>query len=366
MKMTIDPIKVTVRELVDGYRDDGEDGVVGYHGRLDIRPAYQREFVYNPEQRAAVIDTIREGYPLSVMYWMKRADGTFEVLDGQQRTLSICQYVAGDYFVDWDGTPRGFHNLPEELADTLLDYELTVYVCEGTADERRRWFERINIAGERLTAQEILNATYAGPWTTDAKRYFSKTNCPAYGLASDYLNGKYIRQEFLQTAIGWISGGKVADYMAAHQNDPDASELWLYFQSVISWVKAKFPKYRREMKGLAWGEIYNRFHAETLDAAKLEAEVARLMADSDVVKKSGIYEYVLDGDERHLQIRAFDDNTKREVYERQKGVCKMCGKTFAIEEMEADHVTPWSKGGHTVAANCQLLCRACNRKKSDK
>ena len=366
MKLTIDPMKVTVRELVDGYRDDGEDGVVGYHGLLDIRPPYQREFVYSPEQRAAVIDTVREKYPLSVMYWMKRADGTFEVLDGQQRTLSICQYVAGDYFVDWDGTPRAFHNLTSDLADKILNYMLTVYVCEGTADERRRWFERINIAGERLTPQEILNATYAGPWTTDAKRHFSKTNCPAYGLAKDYLTGVCIRQDFLQTAIGWIASGKVADYMAAHQHDPDASELWLYFQSVISWVKAKFPKYRREMKGIAWGTLYNRHRAETLDAAKLEAEVARLMADSDVAKKSGIYEYVLDGDERHLQIRAFDGNTKREVYERQKGVCKRCRKAFAIEEMEADHVTPWSKGGHTVAANCQLLCRACNRRKSDK
>ncbi len=200
MKMTIDPIKVTVRELVDGYKDDGEDGVVGYHGRLDIRPAYQREFVYNPEQRAAVVDTIREGYPLSVMYWMKRADGTFEVLDGQQRTLSICQYVAGDYFVDWDGTPRGFHNLPEELADTLLDYELTVYVCEGTADERRRWFERINIAGERLTAQEILNATYAGPTVT-----VTLLEHVAFGTGqSEVFDYAYFVNNY-----GWMSGSSI-------------------------------------------------------------------------------------------------------------------------------------------------------------
>lgn len=364
MKIELRTIKV--RDLVDGYANNDEGGVVGYHGRLDIRPKYQREFVYKEAQRAAVIDTVRKGFPLNVMYWVKRADGGYEVLDGQQRTLSICQYVANEFFIDWDGAMLGYCNLTDDRRDLILDYGLTVYVCEGTDSEKLAWFRTINIAGERLTEQEIRNAVYAGPWTTDAKRYFSKTNGPAYGLAHDYLSGVCNRQDYLETAIRWISKGDIEGHMAKHQHDPNAAALWIYFQSVISWVKAVFPRYRRDMKGVAWGEFYDKYHANAYDAAELERRVKSLMEDSDVAKKSGIYAYVFDGDEHHLQLRAFDGNTRREVYERQKGVCAICGKRFAFEEMEADHITPWAEGGRTVAANCQMLCRTCNRRKSDK
>lgn len=354
--------EVSVGELTAGYCDDGEQGVRGYAGKLDIRPPYQREFVYNDAQREAVIDTVTNGYPLNVMYWADREDGTFEVIDGQQRTLSLCQYVDGVFAHNM----RYFHNLTKDEQEQILDYKVMVYVCKGTDSEKLAWFRIINIAGEELTDQELLNAVYSGPFVTDAKRHFSKQGCPAYKIASDYLSGSVVRQDYLATALAWISNGFGEGYLATHQHDPNANALWLHFQNVVNWVRATFPKYRKEMKGVAWGNLWRRHHERQLDVAALEQEVKRLMADSDVQKKKGIYAYVLDGDERHLNLRAFDDNTKREVYERQEGICPHCKKHFPIEEMEADHITPWSQGGRTIAENCQMLCRACNRRKSDK
>ena len=351
--------KITVRDLTNGYADNAEQGVKAYGGKLDVRPPYQREFVYGDKQRAAVIDTLTQGFPLNVMYWATRDDGTFEIIDGQQRTISICQYVNGDFAYLF----KYFHNLQEDEKEQILNYELQVYICSGTDSEKLKWFETINIAGEKLTEQELRNAVYAGSWVSDAKRYFSKNNCAAYGLASKYVSGSPIRQDYLETAIRWISKGNIEVYMGNHQHDPNAVALWNHFSSVINWVKALFPKYRKEMKGVDWGTLYEKFHEKALDATALETEVTKLMMDSDVQKKSGIYAYVLDGDEHHLGIRAFDDNTKREVYERQQGICKICGKHFDIEQMEADHITPWKEGGRTIADNCQMLCRECNRRK---
>lgn len=360
--MQIELHKITVRDLTNGYADNAEKGVCAYGGKLDVRPPYQREFVYKDKQRDAVIDTLTQGFPLNVMYWATREDGTYEIIDGQQRTISICQYVNGDFAFDM----RYFHNLQPDEKKKILDYELQVYICSGTDSEKLKWFKTINIAGEELTDQELRNAVYAGSWVSDAKRYFSKNGAPAAKIGSDYLSGSAIRQEYLETAISWISKGNIEVYMGNHQHDPNAIALWNYFNSVINWVKAIFPKYRKEMKGVEWGHLYELYSSRTWDAAELETEVARLMADSDVKKKKGIYSYVFDHDEHHLDIRAFDDNTKREVYERQKGVCKICGKVFKIEEMEADHITPWRDGGRTIADNCQMLCRECNRRKSGK
>ena len=360
--MQIELHKITVRDLTNGYADNAEKGVCAYGGKLDVRPPYQREFVYKDKQRDAVIDTLTQGFPLNVMYWATREDGTFEIIDGQQRTISICQYVNGDFAFDM----RYFHNLQPDEKKKILDYELQVYICSGTDSEKLKWFKTINIAGEELTDQELRNAVYAGSWVSDAKRYFSKNGAPAAKIGSDYLSGSAIRQEYLETAISWISKGNIAVYMGNHQHDPNAIALWNYFNSVINWVKAIFPKYRKEMKGVEWGHLYELYSSRTWDAAELETEVARLMADSDVKKKKGIYSYVFDHDEHHLDIRAFDDNTKREVYEKQKGVCQICGKVFKIEEMEADHITPWRDGGRTIADNCQMLCRECNRRKSGK
>ena len=354
--------KITVRDLTNGYADNAEQGVKAFGGKLDVRPPYQREFVYGDKQRAAVIDTLTQGFPLNVMYLATRDDGTFEIIDGQQRTISICQYVNGDFAYLF----KYFHNLQEDEKEQILNYELQVYICSGTDSEKLKWFETINIAGEKLTEQELRNAVYAGSWVSDAKRYFSKSNCAAYGLASKYVSGSPIRQDYLETAIRWISKGNIEVYMGNHQHDPNAVALWNHFSSVINWVKALFPKYRKEMKGVDWGTLYEKFKEQSLDATALEEKVTKLMMDSDVQKKSGIYAYVLDGDEHHLGIRAFDDNTKREVYERQQGICKICGKHFDIEQMEADHITPWKEGGRTIAENCQMLCRECNRRKSDK
>lgn len=359
--------EITVRELTDGYVDNAEDGVRGYSGLLDIRPPYQREFVYGEKQRDAVIDTVMKGFPLNVMYWATREDGTFEVIDGQQRTISLCQYVGGDFSFDF----RAFHNLQNDEQDRLLNYKLMIYICTGSDSEKLQWFKTINIAGEKLTDQELRNAVYSGSWLSDAKRYFSKSGCAAYGLANKYLTGSPIRQDYLETAIRWISHGNIEVYMSKHQHDLNANELWLYFQRVIEWIKVMLPKYRKEMKGVPWGDLYEKYSTRTFDTQALEAQVARLMMDSDVKRKSGIYSYIFDGDECHLDIRTFDDNTKREVYERQGGHCANpdCprkGEVLDISEMEADHITPWKEGGRTVADNCQMLCRDCNRRKGAK
>ena len=363
--MDIKQIEVTVGEVCEGYYNDAEEGVGGYDERLDIRPKYQREFVYTGKQRDEVIRTVMKGLPLNVMYWCKTGDDSYELLDGQQRTMSLCEYVDGSFSVD----DMYFDNLPQDKREQILGYRLFVYVCDGTDSEKLDWFRIINIAGEKLTDQELRNAVYAGSWTSSAKLYFSKTGCPASKLAGGYLNGKTIRQEYLETAISWAAsaeGKSIRAYMSEHQRDPSAVSLWNYFRSVIDWVQAIFPKYRKEMKGLPWGLYYNEHKDRTdLDPAELEADVSRLMADEDVTKKSGVYEYLLTGSERCLSIRAFDDRMKRTAYERQGGVCPCCGERFELSDMHADHIKPWSKGGPTIAGNCQMLCRDCNLKKSD-
>ncbi|MBU0998822.1 DUF262 domain-containing protein [Patescibacteria group bacterium] len=363
--MKIDLNKIPIREIIAGYKDSAEEGVTAYDDKLNIRPKYQREFVYKEKQRNAVIETIKNSFPLNVMYWMIREDGGYEVLDGQQRTISIGQYVNGDFSLN----NRFFHNLTDEEQNQILDYELMIYFCEGTDKERLDWFRIINIAGEKLTDQEIRNAVYTGPWLSDAKLKFSKTNCAAYLLANDdgaLVNGSPIRQEYLQTALSWINDGKIEDYMAKHQHTQNADKLWNYFQNVIAWVRVTFTNYRKEMKSVQWGELYNEFKDKKLNAAKLEVEIKKLMQDEDVTKLSGIYSYVLTRNEKYLSIRAFKDKQKREAYEKQKGICAKCKEHFELDEMEADHIKPWHEGGKTTSGNCQMLCKQDNRTKSGK
>ena len=360
--MKIELTHVTIKELSADYKDNAEDGVVGYGGKLDIRPPYQREFVYDDKKRAAVIDTVFKGYPLNVMYWAVREDGNFEIIDGQQRTISICQYVNNDFSFD----DKYFSNLQDDEAEKFHSYELTVYRCSGTPSEKLAWFKTINIAGAVLTEQERRNAAYPGSWVSAARRIFSKSNCPAYLLGKDYMDGTPIRQDYLETVISWLSKGEIEDYMGKHQYDTDANVEWEYFQDVVKWVRTTFPEYRSEMKGLPWGLLYGAHKDKKLDPVALENKVATLMEDEDVTSKKGVYTYVLNGEERNLNIRAFDKKQKREAYERQKGICVKCKKKFALEDMEADHVTPWSKGGKTEARNCQLLCDEDNRLKGGK
>ena len=378
--MKINLNKITVREVFAGYKDSAEEGVVAYSGKLDIRPKYQREFVYKPEQRNQVIKTVTRGYPnrdayfpLNTMYWLKTDDNHFEVIDGQQRTISICQYINGDFSIN----EKYFHSLSETEREYILNYPLQVYICEGSDKERLEWFEIINTAGEILTPQELRNANYTGEWLTDAKRWFSRSGAPAYRIGELYVRGSPIRQEFLETALNWISARdygeqKPAEYMSKHQHDKNAEKLWQYFQDVIAWTRLTFPNYRKEMVGVNWGELYNEFKDKKLDPKKLEKEITELMQDEDVTKKSGIYEYVLNNkNERALNIRAFNDKMKREAYERQKGICPHCKgenkkKKWDISEMEADHIKPWHEGGKTTAENCQMLCKDDNRTKSGK
>ena len=377
--MNIRLVHIKVRDLFNGYQDNGDNGVVAYGGKLDVRPAYQREFVYKPEQQQAVIDTLSKGYPLNVMYWADHGNGRYELIDGQQRTLSICTFLDGDFSCTGlfgIKQPQAFHTLSEDRREQLLDYELTVYICDGTESEKLEWFKTINIAGEELTDQELRNAVYTGPWVSDAKRYFSKTGCAAYGLGSNYLKGTANRQDYLETVIYWYGDREnpkqsIEECMMKHQLDPNAQDLWDYFRRVIEWVELLFPTYRKEMKGLPWGIYYNRYHKNTYNPIALEQEVATLMADGDVTKKSGIYKYVLEkaignNDPSLLGIRAFSDSQKRTVYTQQGGICTCCGKKYKYEEMEGDHIKPWSKGGKTEIENLQMLCRDCNRRKSNK
>ncbi len=360
--------KITVKELADGYKDNAEEGVVAYGGKLDVRPPYQREFIYDDAKRDAVINSINNDFPLNVMYWSVREDGNFEIIDGQQRTISICQYINGDYSING----LGIDNLQKDKKEKILKYPLMVYLCSGTDTERLNWFEIINIAGVKLTDQELRNAVYAGSWLSDAKRYFSKTACAAYQIGNKYVTGSAIRQEYLETVIDWISSGDIKGYMSKHQHDKDAKVLWNYFKAVIEWVEATFTDYRKEMKGIGFGFLYNEFKGKKLDAKKLEKEIAILMEDEDVTNKKGIYSYVLNGKEKFLNIRTFNDKQKREAYERQKGICPHCKgtpderKKWAIEEMQGDHIKPWHEGGATEAKNCQMLCKDHNRTKSGK
>ena len=364
--MEVELKKITIRDLIKDYKNDLEEGVVGFAGKLDIRPPYQREFVYNEKQQQSVINTVKKGFPLNIMYWAARDDGTYEIIDGQQRTLSICRYAGGDFAHD----NKYFDNLWDEEQEVVLDYKLDVYVCTGTVSEKLDWFKTINIAGEELTEQELRNAAYYGPWVSDAKRHFSKTGCPAFQVGSAYLKGSAIRQDYLETVLKWTSEGNIEEYMGKHQQDENADVLWKYFTNVMEWVQKVFTTYRREMSGLPWGPLYAEYKdivdEEDFDADKIEEQVKKLMQDEDVTKKAGVYKYILDGNERHLSIRAFSNRERRTAYENQAGLCPHCQKKFDIKDMQADHVIPWSKGGKTILLNLQMLCSKCNNIKSDK
>lgn len=386
--MKIEPKEILIKDLIDGYNDSGEGGVVGYNGILDIRPPYQREFVYKDKQREDVINSITKGFPLNSIYWVKNGD-RYEVLDRRQRILSICQYANNEFSFKH----QNFDGLPKDIQEKILNYKLNVYICEGNDSEKLEWFEIINIAGEKLTDQELRNAVYTGSWLSNAKTIFSKTNCAAYGLAKDYVNGSPIRQEFLERALKWISQNieveikdkeksltenKIEAYMGRHQKDRDANELWQYFQDVFVWVKKIFPTYRKEMKGLEWGYLYNTYKDNSYNSNDLEEKISQYMEDEDVENKKGIYEYLLSGNEKYLNLRAFTDKQKREYFESHKVngsgdkinkyVCKCvkCGKEIELHECEADHIIPWSKGGKTDKDNLQFLCKRCNGEKSNK
>ena len=317
MKIQLNEIKV--REIANGYLDSAEEGVVGYGGLLDIRPKYQREFVYDEKKRNAVVETIRNGFPLNVMYWVVTDQGTYEVMDGQQRTISFCQYVNGDFSVLSRRTPDGVPQPAEDAAgpDPRLHGDGLLLLRHGPGEARLvpDHQHRGGAPHRAGAAQRRLHRTVAFPRQVD----LLEDECPAYLLGNKYVNGTPIRQDYLETAISWLSGGNVEQYMSAHQHDPNANELWAYFQAVIAWVKLTFTTYRSEMKGLDWGSLYDRFKDGLFDTAKLEHEIKALMMDDDVTRKKGVYQYVLTRDEKYLAIRQFTPAMRRAAYERQGG-----------------------------------------------
>ena len=373
--MTIDKKEKTVGEIVEGYINNDEQGVRGYGGLLDIRPPYQREFIYNEKEQKAVINTVLHNYPLNVMYWVKRSEDAecpYEVMDGQQRTLSLCEYVAGKYSYDF----KFFGNQPKDIQQKILDYKLDIYICEGTPSEKLDWFQTINLAGKPLNDQEINNAIFAGPFVSDAKRHFSKSNCGAYRLGKDLVNGTPIRQDFLKKALEWMADHETREghrqtllgYMGDHQHDANASPLWTYFQTVLNWAQTNFDmrRFRKIMKGLDWAALYDKYGSEALDTKALGERISALMRDSEIQRQSGIIPYVLTGDEHYLDLRTFPEDIRLAKWEEQGHKCVLCGKEFDLEFMEGDHITPWAEGGRTVIENCQMLCRDCNRRKGKK
>ena len=372
--------EITVRDVFNGYYNNEATGqVVAFGGKLNVRPAYQREFVYDDKKKVAVMNSVLSQFPLNVMYWSDNGDGTYEMLDGQQRTISICEWLDNSYSIFANSnsptTPYYAHT-SQEITNKVLNYKLMIYICKGTDTEKLDWFKIINIAGEKLTEQELRNAIYTGAWLSDAKKYFSKNQCVAYKIGELYMSGSPIRQDYLETVLSWIAsaeGKTIEEYMAEHQHDTHATPLKQYYKSVIDWVELTFPKYRSKlMKGLEWGLLYNEYGKNVYNPNALEAEIVELLKDDDVTRQKGVYEYLLSGKtkERALSIRQFTENERRTLYERQGGICPLCkaeGKTkiWSIEEMHADHITPWSRGGHTTLDNGQMLCADCNRKKSD-
>lgn len=411
MVMSIELHQIKLRELFDGYQNNEEDGVVGYHGRLNIRPKYQREFIYGDKEQIAVINTVKKNFPLNTMYWVVARDEVnqspildengnqmYELLDGQQRTISICEFLNNKFSVNY----QKFFNIQKStpnIAEDILNYELQVYICDGEVSDKLDWFRTINIAGKFLYEQELLNAQYTGEWLTKAKQYFSKTNCLAgeYHVirdykGADYLKGVAIRQDYLSTVLKWITDyhelpprtPEGDSYMSEHQGDETASELKNYYISVMDWVGTKFKVYRKEMKGLNFGIWYNRYQRGEcdnqlikLDGDSIEQKILQLIGDDEVQTIKGIYEYIIDGSEKHLSLRKFDDKTALKKYEEQNHKCPYCdraegghtyppGKTeYKFKEMEADHITPWSKGGKTEYSNCQMLCKWHNNQKSN-
>jgi len=368
--MKIKPLDINIQQLTNDYRDDREGGVTGYGGRLNIRPPYQREFVYKEIQRNAVIDTVSKGYPLNVMYWAVRPDGVFEVIDGQQRTISIAQFVINDFSLKGlfnRPESRKFHALQKDEREKILNYPLLIYACEGSDSDRLNWFERINTAGEPLKKQELRNAIYYGPWLEEAKKRFSRIPCPATDIGKNYVLGSANRHAFLEKAIEWFNNGNVDEYMnqnVGREGDSNAEQLLEHFKTVVDWVKKTFPTYRKEMKGVDWGDLYQKYRDKEIDPIASETKVSELMQCREITKRRGIYSFVFSLDPQDLHIRQFTEQQKRIAYENQKGKCAISGKKCDIKEMEADHKDAWSEGGLTEQKNCQMVSIDEHRKKT--
>ena len=385
---TILKTDLTVRDINDGfvYNEYEGKGLFGWGGKLTIQPEYQRNYIYADGKRdVAVVDSLLKGYPLGLLYFVKVGDDKYEILDGQQRVTSFGRYITSKFAIkDEHGMEQYFDGLAKDLQDKILDSQLTIYICEGEESEIKEWFKTINIVGVPLNNQELLNAIYSGPFVTMSREEFSNSNNANIQKWEAYIKGTVNRQDFLATALDWVSKGNIDKYMSQHRFDTNIKELKTYFNSVITWASTVFKDVKSDMKGLEWGRLYETYHSNSYDPNKVSAKLCELYADPQVQDTKGICEYILGGckDTKLLNIRVFDDTTKRVVYERQtqdaksKGIsnCPLCAlgkdnnmdKIWDLKEMDADHVTAWSKGGSTDIKNCQMLCVTHNRAKGNR
>lgn len=380
---------ITVADICNGfvYNQLEGKGLFGLAGKLTIQPEYQRNYLYadgGGKREQAVIHSLLKGYPLGLIYFNKVGEDTFEVLDGQQRITSIGRFVTNKFAIMENGNPKNFVSLPVDQQDKIRHSQLLIYECEGTETEIKRWFETINIAGVPLNPQELLNAIYSGPFVTLAKAEYSNSQNANIQKWSAYVRGSANRQDFLERALDWVSRGKIGEYMSQHRHENGINELRNYFNSVIDWVSAVFTDVEKEMQGLEWGRLYEQFHSTSCDPAHISAEVKRLYADPYVKNRRGVFEYLLGGqqDTKLLDVRVFDDATKRSVYAKQtktaeasgESNCPLCAmghdanksKVWKMHEMDADHVAAWSKGGGSSVDNCQMLCVTHNRAKGNR
>ncbi len=379
---------ITVKDICDGfvYNELEGKGLFGLSGKLTIQPEYQRNYFYaDGKKDVAVIDSILKGYPIGLIYFNKVDGDKLEVLDGQQRITSFGRYVTNKFAVkDENGMEQYFSGIAEDKQKIILNKKMLIYECEGTESEIKDWFRTINIAGVPLNDQELLNAVYSGPFVTLAKHEFSNSQNANIQKWRAYINGAVNRQEYLECALDWVSKGSIGDYMSRHRFDNNITELKTYFNSVIDWISSVFEDVESEMRGLEWGRLYETYHNTAYDPAKVSQQVQSLLEDPYIRNRKGIFEYILGGsvDTKLLDIRVFDEATKKAVYSKQtasaraKGVsnCPLCAigheanrtKIWNLSDMDADHVSAWSKGGATDIKNCQLLCKTHNRAKGNK
>lgn len=381
---------ITVRDICESftYNELEGKGVYGLGGNLTIQPEYQRNYIYaDGKKDTAVVYSLLKGYPLGLIYFNKVADGKFEVLDGQQRITSFGRFVIGKFaIVDQNGMPQYFSGIAQDKQEQILDSKLLIYECEGTESEIKEWFKTVNIAGVPLNNQELLNAVYSGPFVTLAKAEFSNSQNSNVQKWGAYISGSVNRQDFLERALEWVSKGKenIGEYMSRHRYDNNITELKVYFNAVIDWVSGVFSDVVSEMRGLEWGRLYESYHSSPYNTAQVSKEVQELLADPRVINRKGIFEYVLGGriETKLLDVRVFDEVTKRSVYTEQTakaqadGVsnCPLCAvghdankaRIWKQNEMDADHVAAWSKGGETDIRNCQMLCRTHNQAKGNR
>lgn len=380
---------LTVADICDGfvYNQLEGKGLFGLGGKLTIQPEYQRNYIYaegGGKREQAVIHSLLKGYPLGLIYFNKVAADRFEVLDGQQRITSIGRFVTNKFAIMDGRNPQNFDSLPADQQKRIKESKLLIYECEGTETEIKQWFETINIAGVPLNAQELLNAIYSGPFVTLAKAEFSNSQNANIQKWSAYVKGSANRQDFLAQALDWVSRGDIGGYMSAHRGDTNINELKTYFNSVIDWASTVFTDVKKEMQGLEWGKFYEQYHSRSYSPEEVSADVKRLYADPYVKKKRGVFEFILGGkqDTKLLDVRVFDDATRHSVYEKQTSAakangtsnCPLCAisenanksKIYGLKEMDADHVSAWSKGGDSSAENCQMLCVTHNRAKGNR